>query len=65
MKDTKKYQKLEENDRILFDSRTQPLKVKKLEDDQIKIEGPSGGEYILFIAEKQDRVLISKEGARD
>lgn len=65
MKDTEVYSTLAKGDRILFDSRAQPLEVVKIEDDQIKIEGPSGGEYILFIAEEQDRVLISKEGGRD
>lgn len=65
MKDTEIYQDLEKGDRILFDSRAQPLKVKSVEDDQINIEGPSGGEYILFVAEEHDRVLISKEGGRD
>ncbi len=65
MRDTEAYHNLEEDDRILFDSRAQPLKVVEVEDDQIKIEGPSGGEYILFVAEEQERVLVSKEGGRD
>lgn len=65
MKDIKIYQELEEGEKILFDSRAQPLEVSNIEDDQIQIEGPSGGEYILFIAEEQQRVLISKEGNRD
>lgn len=65
MKDTEIYLNLKENDRILFDNRAQPLKIVKIEDNQIKIEGPSGGDYILFVAEEQDRVLISKEGGRD
>lgn len=65
MKDTEIYGSLEKDDRILFNSRAKPLKVVEIEDDQTKIEGPSGGEYILFVAEEQDRVLISKEGGRD
>lgn len=65
MKDTELYRKLEKDDRILFESRAQPLKVAEIGEDYITIEGPSGGEYILFVAEEQDRVLISKEGARD
>jgi len=65
VKNTDVYSDLKEDDRILFDSRAQPLKVVKIEDDQIKIEGPSGGEYILFVAEEQDRVLVSKKGGRD
>lgn len=65
MKDTKIYSNLRENDSILFDSRSKPLEVVKIEEDQIKIEGPSGGEYILFVAKEQDRVLISKDGGRD
>lgn len=65
MKDTEKYDELEAGEQILFDERTQPLEVEEVEEDQIKIKGPSGGEYILFIAEQKDRVLISKEGERD
>lgn len=65
MKDTEIYRSLQENDKILFDSRSQPLKVVEIEEDQVKIEGPSGGKYILFIAEEKDRVLISKEDKRD
>lgn len=65
MKDTKIYKKLEEGNHILFNGRSQPLEVTEIEEDKIRIKGPSGGEYILFIADQKDRVLISKEGKRD
>jgi hypothetical protein len=65
VKDTEAYHNLEKSDRILFESRAQPLKVEEVGEDQIMIEGPSGGEYILFVAEEKDRVLISKDGSRD
>lgn len=65
VKDTEIYQALKTGDKILFDSRSKPLEVKEIEKDQIKIQGPSGGEYILFVAEEKDRVLISKENKRD
>jgi hypothetical protein len=65
VKDIQIYDNLEEDDRILFDKRAKPLKVIAIEDDQIKIKGPSGGEYILFKAEEKQRVLTSKEDSRD
>lgn len=65
MTDVDIYYSLEKEDTILFDSRAQPLRVVEIKKDKIKIEGPSGGEYILFVAEEQNRVLISKEGNRD
>lgn len=65
MGDTEIYSELSIGEKILFDSRSKPLEVIEIEEDQIKIKGPSGGEYILFKAEKQDKVLVSKEGKRD
>lgn len=65
VKNHKVYQNLEEKDKILFDSRSKPLKVIDIQENQIKIEGPSEGQYILFVAEEKNRVLISKEDKRD
>lgn len=49
---------------ILYGDRSRAMKVREVETDKVKIEGPSGGEYILFEADDRDRVLVSKEGKR-
>ena len=65
VKDIDIFNSLEENDRILYNGRAQPLKVEEVKDDEIRISGPAGGEYILFVAEEQKRVLVAKPGNRD
>ena len=65
MNDTEIYSNLSKGEKILFDSRSKPLEVTEIDQDQVKIQGPSGGEYILFKAENQERILVSKEGKRD
>ena len=65
MDNTEIYSNLSKGEKILFDSRSKPLEVREIEQDQVKIQGPSGGEYILFKAENQEKILFSKEGKRD
>ena len=65
MKELEIYENLENGDRILFEGRAKPLEVMQVQEEQIKIRGPSGGKYILFVADKKDRVLISKEDKKD
>ncbi len=55
---------LEEGEKILFNDRSQPLTVRKVEDERLLVEGPSGGEYEIYEAEDTDDLLFCKEGNR-
>ncbi|MFB6204009.1 MAG: hypothetical protein ABEJ75_00010 [Candidatus Nanohaloarchaea archaeon] len=54
---------LEEGDRVLFNDRSVPLTVEKVEDDRVVVEGPNGGEYEIYQAE-DGSVLVSRKGNR-
>jgi len=56
-------EKFSKGDKILFDERTQPLKVAESEDDRIIVEGPKGGQYEIYEAEN-GKLLYCKEGKR-
>lgn len=62
MTQQKELAEIEEEDKILFNDRKQPLKVSKVEEDRILVEGPSGGEYEIY--EDEGTLLWSKEGNR-
>lgn len=55
---------LEEGDKVLFNDRSEPLTVRKVEDERILVEGPGGGEYEIYEAEETDDLLFCKEGNR-
>ena len=55
-------EELEENDRILFNDRSSPLRVAGKIEDGVIVKGPKGGEYELYTNEGAD--LVSKKGSR-
>jgi hypothetical protein len=53
---------LEEGDRVLFGDRKLPLEVEEVKEDRALVDGPQGGEYVLYTEE--DIVLVSSKGDR-
>lgn len=64
MGDIETFRSLEEGDRILFNDRQIPLEVDERDDNRLHVKGPQGGEYIVFEAEEQERLLIAPKGRR-
>ncbi len=60
------FEQLEEGDRVLFNDRKVPLKVVAVEENRVHVEGPHGGEYVIFAAEETDDLLVrnKKSGRR-
>lgn len=57
---------IKEGDSILFKGRKEPLTVKQKGEDRIYIEGPQGGDYVIFEApDDPDILLISNRGNRE
>lgn len=56
---------LEEGNRVLFNDRKQPLTVDRVEEGRIFITGPKGGEYMLFLADDEETVLVAAPGQRE
>ena len=65
MEEIEIFETLEEGDRILFNDRQVPLEVAELGKDRVHVNGPQGGEYILFEAEEQERLLVATKGRRE
>ncbi len=55
-----------EGDRVLFNDRKVPLEVVAVDKNRVHIEGPHGGEYVIFPAEETDDLLVrnKKSGRR-
>nr|EGQ39762.1 MAG: hypothetical protein J07AB56_04900 [Candidatus Nanosalinarum sp. J07AB56] len=53
---------LEEGDRVLFGDRKVPLEVDEAGEDRVLVNGPQGGEYVLYT--EDDTVLVSSKGDR-
>lgn len=51
-----------EGDFILFNDRKIPLRVQKTEEERAFIEGPQGGEYVIF--RRDGDTLVSSRGSR-
>lgn len=64
MNEVETFKSLEEGDRILFNDRQVPLEVAERDDNRLHVNGPQGGEYIVFKAEEQERLLIAPKGRR-
>lgn len=60
------FEKLEPGDRILFNDRKLPLTVENVDENRVHVEGPKGGEYIVFPAEEDpELLLIANKGSRE
>lgn len=54
---------LAEGDLVLFEGKKQPLEVVSVSGGKVQIQGPHGGEYVLF--EEEDRTIVcSSRGSR-
>lgn len=53
---------LEEGEKILFNDRKTPLKVKEIREDEVQVAGPKGGQYILYTEEDAKHPLTAKPG---
>lgn len=49
---------LEEGQKVLFNDRKAPLEVSRITEDGVWVEGPNGGEYLLY--EEDGTALVSK-----
>lgn len=57
------FQQVGAGDHVLFNDRKAPLTVETVEDGDVQVSGPKGGEYVLYrAADKQDLILVSKPG---
>lgn len=54
-------EKFEEGDKVLFNERKQPLEVVQAEDNELTVEGPKGGDYIIYRGD-DDSLLYCKKG---
>lgn len=57
-----KLKKLKEGNRVIFNDRAQPLKVKETGKNFIYVEGPKGGEYEIY--RDGDTLLVCKKDTR-
>ncbi len=56
---------ISENDYVLFNDRKQPLEVTEAGEEKLLVEGPHGGEYVIFPApDDPDILLVAKPGNR-
>ncbi len=57
---------IEEGDQVLFNERKVPLEVVEVEQSRLHLEGPHGGEYVVFEAEETEDLLVAnkKSGRR-
>lgn len=65
MDDIETFESLKEGDRILFNNRQMPLEVAEVGEERAHVNGPQGGDYILFKAEEQERLLVATKGRRE
>ena len=63
MEEIKDLQVFEENDKVLFEGRKQPLIVKKVSENGAIIQGPNGGEYRIYEEDNAKHFLIAKPGS--
>lgn len=57
---------LEEGDLVLFNDRKIPVEVTAVDENRLHVEGPHGGEYIIFPAEETDDLLVrNKKSGRE
>ncbi|MDY6777212.1 MAG: hypothetical protein SVU32_00975, partial [Candidatus Nanohaloarchaea archaeon] len=56
--------RFDRNDFVLYGDRKQPLKVIESRDDLLRVEGPRGGEYILFYSDDGETLLEATPGNR-
>jgi len=59
----KVFEKLKEEDKVLFNSRKTPLTVVDIKEDSKIIEGPKKGVYELYLSESDD-ILVCRKGDR-
>lgn len=57
-----KFEEFEEGDRILFNERKTPLTVEDIQEEEMQVKGPSGGEYEIYY--DGDTRLVAKPGNR-
>ncbi len=56
---------IDEGDRVLFNDRKQPLVVRDAGEEKLLVDGPQGGEYVIFPApDDPDVLLVAKPGNR-
>lgn len=57
---------LAKGDMVLYNDKKTPLTVTKTGEERVFVEGPLGGEYMLFRAEDEpDTILVAKPGNRE
>lgn len=52
---------LEEGDRVLYSGKKTPLTVASVEDEEVTVEGPQGGEYLLFVAPDDSNIVLESQ----
>ena len=57
-----KFEKFEKDDKILFNDRKTPLTIEEVKEEEMKVTGPSGGEYEIYY--DGDTRLVAKPGNR-
>lgn len=62
MEEIKDLQKLETEDKVLFEGRKKPLTVEKISENGAIIKGPNGGEYKIYEENDAKHFLIAKPG---
>ncbi len=55
---------LEEGDRVLFGGKKIPLTVEEVGEERVFVEGPHGGEYVLFRSPDDGTLLYATRGNR-
>ena len=56
---------LSEGEKILYEGKSRPLEVKKIEENAVIVEGPLGGQYQLFEEDDAKHLLVSKPENKD
>jgi hypothetical protein len=60
------FTRISRGDRILYNEKQQPLTVTAVREDAVEVDGPQGGEYLLFRApDDPETILESQSGNRE
>lgn len=54
-------EQLEDGDRVLYNEKKSPLTVESVEDEEVTVQGPKGGEYLLFIADDDPELVLESQ----
>ncbi len=56
-------EEIEKGDLVLFNERKVPLEVEEVEEEEVHVKGPLGGEYVIYLAETGDLLVRNRKSS--